>query len=406
MSAQEALYAALREAGMADVPERFSIAPLAQVIPRATVDAIDTFIRAFDAVTTRLEWQDATTAGAPAIARQKRSETCFFNAWDFHVPSERSDRWQLIECNDNGSGFLFAALLNRHHHELFPAGHGSSIEAPAEPSAFAERVAGMVRQEAEAFFAGAPPRGLLLVLDDAESLEKGRFVHELLLLRDLCRGAGWTAEVGSPADTRWDGERLLCRGEPVSFVINRSTDFFWEAATFSALRAAYAHGNVYVAPNPFTYATRSDKRLLELLSSPARDAELGIRPEERALFDAHVPETRLVRAENVDALALGREDLFFKPSHGFASHGLLHGAQVGRTRLRRLLKKGESYVAQRRAPKLRLETDDGVGLWVDLRVWAYRGERFMISGRASREPDSIDLSPPGGWVPTYVEARL
>src|SRR5262249_29004521 len=135
-----------------------------------------------------------------------------------------------------------------------------------------------------------------------------------------------------------------------------------------------------------------------------RDHELGIEPEERALLDAHIPETRVLRESNVDELALSRHDWFFKPCRGFASHGLLSGADVGRTRLRRLLKKGDGYVAQRRAPKPRLETADGVSLWADLRVWAYRGERYLLSGRASRQPDRLDLSPPGGWLPTYALA--
>jgi hypothetical protein len=167
------------------------------------------------------------------------------------------------------------------------------------------------------------------------------------------------------------------------------------------MRVAYANRDVYVAPNPFTYATRSDKRLMELLSNPDRDRELGIHTDERAMLSAHIPETRVVRADNADELARDRDAWFFKPSHGFASHGVLPGAQVGRERLHRLLKKGASYVAQRRAPKARLETRDGVPLWADLRVWAYRGERLVISGRASRTPDSLDLAPPGGWLPTY-----
>ena len=169
------------------------------------------------------------------------------------------------------------------------------------------------------------------------------------------------------------------------------------------MSAAYHDGSVYVAPNPFTYATRSDKRLLEFLSSPAWDAGLGIRSEERAVLSAHVPETHLVRPENVDDLVRRKEEFFFKPSHGFASHGLLTSSQVGRARLRRLIRKGEGYVAQRRAPKFRLETNDGVCLWTDLRVWAYRGERFLLSGRASLHPDILDLSSPGGWLPTYAE---
>jgi hypothetical protein len=262
----------------------------------------------------------------------------------------------------------------------------------------------MIRTEAEAFY-GDPPPGIVLILDDVEWLQMGRFRHELVLLRDLCRRAGLSSEIGSPAELRWDGKRLFCEGGPVTSILNRTTDFYWQGEVVSALRSAYLDGGVYVAPNPFTYATRSSKHLLEFLSSPVRDGKLGIRPEERALLSAHVPETRLLRTENVEALARDRGELFFKPSHGFASHGLFTGAQVGATRLRRLLKKGESYVAQQRAPKLRLETEAGVGLWTDLRVWAYRGRRFLLSGRASRDPDRLDLSPPGGWLPTFAGAE-
>jgi hypothetical protein len=270
-------------------------------------------------------------------------------------------------------------------------------------AAFAQRVAGMIRSEAESF-SGALPSGLVLILDDEESVRRGKFRHEFLLLRDLCRRAGWASDVGSPGETTWDGARLLCRGQPVSFDVNRSTDFYFDAESFSPLRVAYADGSVFIAPNPFTYASRSDKRLLELLSTPVRDAELGIRPDERLLLSAHLPETLLLRPGNVDRLAREKRDWFFKPCHGFASHGLLTGAQVGRERLRRLLKKGEPYVAQRSAPKSRIEQREGVSLWPDLRVWAYRGERLLLSGRASRRPDVLDLSSPGGWLPTYAQA--
>jgi len=397
---EDSLYAALREAGMPDVPERFSVALVPQVVPRALLAAIESFIRVFDRITTRPAWQEAMTANGPAIARQRRSEVCFFSAWDFHLPPERPDSFQLIECNDNGSGMMFAAILNRLHYELSGIGERCALEAPPSVAAFGQRVLGMIRTEAQAFSEGPSP-DLVLILDDAESLREGKFRHEHLLLRDLCRRAGWRAETGTPTETAWEGGQLLCRGDRVAFVINRSTDFFWEGEAYSALRSAYAEGGLPVTPNPFTYATRSDKRLLEPLSRPVCDIELGIRPDERALLSIHVPETRLLTPENVDELGREKEQWFFKPCHGFASHGILTAAQVGRTRLRRLLNKADPYVAQRRAPKSRVDASEGVSLWTDLRVWAYRGERVLLSGRASRHPDSIDLSSPGGWIPTY-----
>jgi hypothetical protein len=400
---EDRLYAALREAGMLDVPESFSVALVPQVVPRVLLAAIESFIRVFDRVTTRPAWQEAMTASGPAIARQRRLEVCFFSAWDFHLPPERPDRFQLIECNDNGSGMMFAAILNRLYYELSGVGERRALEAPPSVPTFGQRVLRMIRTEARAL-SEQPSLGLVLILDDAESLRECKFRHEHLLLRDLCRRAGWRAETGSPAETTWKGGQLLCRGGRVAFVINRSTDFFWEGEAFSALRSAYTEGSVLVAPNPFTYATRSDKRLLEPLSRPISDVELGIRPDERALLSVHVPETLLLGPENIDELAREREQWFFKPCHGFASHGLLTAAQVGRTRLRRLLKKGDPYVAQRIAPKSRLDASESVSLWTDLRVWAYRGEGVLLSGRASRHPDRVDISSPGGWIPTYVGA--
>jgi hypothetical protein len=385
---------------MPEVPDSFSVAVEHQEVTPAVLAGLDEFLRVFDRVTTRSAWQEAVTAFGPAIARKRRSEVCFFSAWDFHLPPDRPGDWQLIECNDNGSGLLFAALVNRLYYEVSGLRERGTVEPPLPFAVFAERVAGMIRAEAEAFFHAAPS-DLVLILDDGESVRSGKFRCELELLRDLRRVSGWSAAIGSPEETVWDGEHLLCRGERVSFVVNRSTDFYWEGDSLAPLRAAYRGERVFVAPNPFTYATRSDKRLLELLSTPERDAELGIRADERSLLSAHVPETRCLRPENVERLAREKEAWVFKPCHGFASRGLLSSAQVGRARLRRLAKSGDSYLAQRRVSKARLESGEGVPLWADLRVWAYRGERLLLSGRASRNPDTVDLASPGGWIPTY-----
>ena len=399
-------FATLRQMGMTGVPEEFSVACSQQEVARTVVADIEAFIAVFDRVTTRSAWQEHVTRTVPEIARLRRAEVCFFSAWDFHLPDALPNHWQLIEFNDNGSGVMSAALINRIFYEMGGMERRKDIEAPLPVAAFCDQLAVMIGTEAEAFFGTRPPESLL-ILDDAESLERGRFRRELILLRDLLRTRGWRAEIGSADELCWDGRRLLRQHIEVSFVINRSTDFFWEGATFSALAAAYREGRVYVAPNPFTYATRSDKRLLELLSHRDWDEQLGIEAAERALLERHVPQTWLVRADNVDRLVEHKDSLVFKPAHGFAGHGLLPASQVGRSRLRRLLKRGIPYVAQRCVPKPSMSTD-GQRLWTDLRVWSYRGRRFLLSGRASRHPGFIDLTPPGGWLPTYLqgESRL
>lgn len=276
------------------------------------------------------------------------------------------------------------------------------IAAPLSFPRFAGHIGDLVEQEAKTFF-GEQPKGLFLILDDAGSLREGKFRKEHELLCEIFRRRGFKAQAGCPARTSFDGEQLLFDGEAVSFIINRSTDFFWESQDFSALRNAYERGTVYAAPNPFTYATRSNKRLLEWLSLPYWDEELGIEAGERQILSAHVPETHLLSAENLEMLAQAKDAFVFKPLHGFAGRGLLDSEKIGRSRLRRLIKYGEAYVAQRRVAKPSMEVD-GVPLWTDLRVWAYRKEIFLISGRASKRQDRLELTPPGGWLPTYVSS--
>ena len=382
------------------MPERqeFSVAPRHQTVSNAMLAEIAGFIRVFDAVTGREAWRAAALRQAPAIAQARRREVCFFSAWDFHCPPEGG--FQLIEFNDNGSGFLYAAIVNALYYEAAGLARDAGVAPPAAIAAFRQAIADMVEREATAFF-GERPAEQLLVLDDFDSLRAGKFRGELALLRDSLAERGWRAELGCPAETRWDGRRLTFDERPVAFIVNRSTDFFWNADEFAALRSAYQAGRLYAAPNPFTYATRSDKRLLEWLSSPRWDDDLAIDAAERAILSAHTPQTHLLGADNVDALARAKRDFVFKPLHGFAGRGLIDSAALGRARLRRLVKHGEGYVAQKRIAKPFIDVD-GARLWTDLRIWAYRGEIVLVSGRASTRPDRLDLTAPGGWLPTYA----
>jgi hypothetical protein len=397
------LHAELLAAGMPEVPAEFSVVPRHQLVHGAVLAEISDFIRSFDRVTARGAWQAAAASAAPLVARLRRPEVCFFSAWDFHLPP--GDRWQLIEFNDNGSGFIFAAIINALYYETAGLAQHKEIAPPANLPVFRRRIGDFAEQEAKAFFGQRPEDLLFLLLDDPESLQRGKFRRELDLLRDLLGERG-RAELACPAELRWDGRRLLVNGKAVTFIVNRSTDFFLQSEHFSALRMAYQAGGVYVAPNPFSYATRSDKRLLEWLSRPDWDRELEIAPAERQILSDHVPETHVVRSENLEDLAERKQEFVFKPLHGYGGRGLLDSAAVGRARLRRLVTHGEGYVAQRRVAKPCLEIDRE-RVWTDVRVWAYRGEIFHFSGRASRRPDRLDLIPPGGWLPTYAGgARL
>ncbi|MDJ0597578.1 MAG: hypothetical protein QNJ37_01850 [Crocosphaera sp.] len=398
---KETFWSALTAAGMPEIPEQFSVVPFPQKIPQAILREITTFIEIFERVTTRKTWWQKVTASSPTIARFPRQEVCFFSAWDFHLPWERPGDWQLIEFNDNGSGLLYAGLINAIFYQLTSTSERRCLCPPKTFPLLNDWIAQLVQKEAQRFFGTFPP-GLFLILDDAPSLQSGKFQWELRLMRDQWRQRGWPVEIASPEATYSQQQRLYYKGQPVSFVVNRSTDFFWTSKAFSSLNKAYQAGLVYVAPNPFTYATRSDKRLLEFLSLPHWDEDLGIEASERILLSAHIPETYLIREDNLEAIASDKQEFFFKPLYGFASRGVLPSSQVGKTRLRRLLKKGLSYVAQKKVSKSLLPVPNcSTCLWTDLRVWAYDGNIFLLSGRGSTDPERLDLTYPGGWLPTY-----
>ena len=158
------------------MPEEFSVVPRHQVIPSATVAEIAEFVRVFDQVTAREGWRAAVQREAPAIAQLTRSEVCFFSAWDFHLPPEGG--CQLIEFNDNGSGFLFATIINDLYHRVASLGQEKSIAPPAQFSAFNRRIGDLVEQEARSFFEEGPD-GLFLFLDDAEVIAPGQIPHRI-----------------------------------------------------------------------------------------------------------------------------------------------------------------------------------------------------------------------------------
>ncbi len=396
---RELLWSRLRAAGIPGVPDEFSVTFAHQAIPAAVLAEIDDFIRVFEDVTTRPVWQENVIGSSGRNLPATRPEVCFFSAWDFHLPPEGP--WQVIEFNDNGSGLLYAGLINESFYELLEPERRAAVEPPPPAAELGQRIKQMVRREAEAFF-GAVPDGLFLILDEPEGLERGKFGGEMELLRDLFREQDWRSEVASTAEIRWDGERLWRDEQPVSFIVNRSTDFFLEKEVTRPLRDAFLNGSVYVAPSPFTYATRSDKRLLEYLSLPSWDRDLGIEAREREVLSRHIPETRLLRPDNLDAIVENRHRFVFKPIRSHASRGFLPSTRVGRSRLQRLARRGEGYVAQRKVGRPRIRLDGDSFVWADLRVWAYRGERVLLSGRTSVDPDSLDLSPPAGWLPTFA----
>src|SRR5262249_56299445 len=108
----------------------------------AMVAEISDFVRAFDRVTERRAWHTAALRAGPRFAQLERAEVCFFRAWDFHLPPGGSCR--LIEFNDNGSGFIFAAIINALYYETAGLRQEKRIAPPARLPVFKQRIRDVV----------------------------------------------------------------------------------------------------------------------------------------------------------------------------------------------------------------------------------------------------------------------
>jgi len=62
----------------------------------------------------------------------------------------------MIECNDNGSGFLFAALVNRLFYELSDLAQERAIDEPKSIVAFRNQLATFIEREIKQFFGSLP----------------------------------------------------------------------------------------------------------------------------------------------------------------------------------------------------------------------------------------------------------
>ena len=120
-------------------------------------------------------------------------------------------------------------------------------------------------------------------------------------------------------------------------------------------------------------------------------------------MSTHVPETHVITEENVDELVERKDEFVFKPMHGFAGRGLLESDTVGRRRLRRLLRKGQAYVAQKKVPKLETTTPGTEKRQLGrICGFGHTVASSSCSRGAHTRPDRLDLGPPGGWLPTFV----
>jgi glutathione synthase/RimK-type ligase-like ATP-grasp enzyme len=353
-------------------------------------------IAAVERVVALPAWPERVLAWAPAAARYAPKAAGVFLGYDFHQGSAGP---QLIEINTNaGGGLLNAALAQAQQAccaevaAILPGRHHAET---LELDFF-----DMFLDEWRAERGAAALRTIAIV--DEHPAEQYLY-PEFVLFQKLFGRHGIEAAIADPADLRYEDGALRHNGLQIDLVYNRLTDFGLEAPSGAALRDAYLAGAVVLTPHPRAHALYADKRNLALLTDEQALRELGVDAATQAVLLGGIPRTEIVRREDAESLWQRRKQLFFKPSAGYGSKAAYRGDKLTKRVFEEIL--DGAYVAQALVPPSERHVGVGeetVGLKLDLRNYAYRGEVQLVTARLYQGQTTNFRTPGGGFAPVLT----
>ena len=353
-------------------------------------------VSAIERVAALPAYQAQALARAPAVAQTAYGPVGACMGYDFHLSAQGP---QLIEINTNAGGLLLNVALARAQQSCCEA-MDRAFTPHAAPEVMEKAVFGMFASEWRRQRGDTPWRSVLIVDDTPETQY---LAPEFELFRQLFLRHGVTAHIADPTQLTWQGGKLWHAGAVVDMVYNRLTDFYLEEPAHQALRQAYVAGAVVLTPDPYAHAVFADKRNLVVLSQEALLAEWGVSADDRQRLQAAVPQTRVVTAQDADALWAQRRQLFFKPVAGYGARAAYRGDKLTRRVWTDIL--AGDFVAQALVPPTeRLIEVDGArtDLKFDIRAFTYNGQVQLLAARMYAGQTTNFRTQGGGFAPVVV----
>lgn len=250
---------------------------------------------------------------------------------------------------------------------------------------------------------------------------------EFELLRDAFVSVGIPTIVCDPRDLTFENGLLHGAGERIQLVYRRVlvNDILARPDECAALIRAYETGAICMA-NSLRCKLAHKKAFFAVLTDPRR--ALLFSGEERAIFRAHVPWTRvLARTKTekdgathdlIELAAAQRDQLVLKPNDEYGGKGVLLGWEVGDTEWRAAIDAAladppATWIVQQRIPVRRevFPQFDEHGrvtmrdMLVDLAPYMFRGKMAGYLTRLSAT-GLANVTSGGGQVPAFVVGEL
>jgi len=244
---------------------------------------------------------------------------------------------------------------------------------------------------------------------------------EFELFKDFFEAEGYPSLICSPDQLEFDGTTLRVGEFKIDIVYKRLlvNEYLPIVKAHPALLDAYRAGSICMV-NSFRSKLIHKKALFAVLTDNRRAALFT--PEEHEAIRAHVPWTRIVRAEKTDYfgkqidlleyIKANRNKLVLKPNDDYGGHGITIGwnsdEAAWTAALESALANGD-YLAQERVPTAREEfpelTTNGTIEFkeqlVDLDPLLFNGKVRSAFTRLS-STELANVSSGGGMVPTFI----
>ncbi|MDD2700669.1 MAG: hypothetical protein PHH36_05460 [Sideroxydans sp.] len=315
------------------------------------------------------QMQDVIEAAEQALgAPESNAPLGVFYGYDFHLNAEGA---HLIEINTNAGGALLNALLIDSQQTAHLYGE------PVGDTDLQQAFIAMFRNEWR-LARGDESLQTVAIVD--EQPESQYLYPEFLLAQRMFERAGIAAFIVDPAQMEARDDGLYCADRRIDLIYNRLTDF--TLTRFSHLREAWARQQVLLTPGPAHHAKYADKRKLAWLTDADALRAAGVTDENIRVLQNGIPQTQIVRAEEVQHWWSVRKDWFFKPVSGYGSKGTYRGDKMTKRVFEEVMQ--GDYIAQRMAApgerKVCLE-EGAVSLKYDVRCYVYDGHVQMIAAR-------------------------
>jgi hypothetical protein len=376
-------------------PHLFSSLPV--FLDRHHFEQMQLAIAAIDRVTGSEAYRRHALATAPAVARHEVPYGGVFFGYDFHISVAGP---KLIEINTNAGG-AFLNIAARDAQIACCESVAEYLSQIPDGRSLEGSVIDMFRREWKLARGDAPLRRIAIVDENP----RGQFLYpEFLLAKQLLEAHGIETRIAEPGDLNREGDRIVLGDQPIDLIYNRSTDFYFQAASSRVLREAFENDLAVVTPHPRAHALHANKRNLIALSSRDQLTALGTTPNDVDVLLRTIPQTEEV-ARGDERWWAERKSWFFKPESGFGSRGTYRGDKLTR-RVFTEISRGE-YIAQALTPageRIRTRDDQAESFKVDIRCYVYQGNIQLMAARLYQGQTTNFRTAGGGFAPVYVVA--